>query len=173
MSRLIESLLHFTRMEQRTEKPTFELIDLSAAVLGVCHEYKELGEKNITLTAYVQPGIGMKADTALMAQLLGNLIKNAYRYGVENGSIQVNLRAENQNIVLSVADNGVGIASDELPNIWNRFYRVEKSRSAAKGSGFGLGLAVVRQIADLHRGKIYVKSELSRGTIFTIVFPEK
>ena len=170
MTHLIESLLYFTRIEQHTESLSFETIDLSALVLSTCREQKEIGEKNILLAEDVQPGIEMRADTALFARMLVNLIRNAYRYGRENGSIRVSLKEQNNGIALSVADDGIGISPEELPKIWNRFYRVDKSRSSSEGLGLGLGLAMVKRIAELHNGKIHAESELGKGSAFIIQF---
>lgn len=173
MSHLIESLLYFTRIEQHTESLSFETVDISALVRSVCQEQKELKEKNISLLEDVQTGIAMKADTALFSRMLVNLIRNAYRYGRENGNINVNFTENNSEILLYVADDGIGIAPEDLPKIWNRFYRADKSRSSARGAGLGLGLAMVKQIAELHNGVIYVESELDKGSTFTVKFPKK
>jgi len=173
ITHLIESLLYFTRIEQHTEELTFETVDLSALVLSVCQEQKEIREKNISLTEEVQPGIELKVDMALFSRMLVNLIRNAYRYGKEDGSIEVVLKKNSDGIILSVTDDGIGIAPDELPNIWNRFYRVDQSRSFAKGDGLGLGLSMVRQIAELHGGIADVESELGNGSSFIIQFTEK
>lgn len=170
MSRLIESLLHFTRMEQQTQVPSFETIDLSNLTLSVCKEQRENNEKNISLVEDVQSGIKMKADMGLISQMLVNLIRNAYKYGRENGKISVNLKENNNKIILSIADDGVGIAPKEIEKIWNRFYRVDKSRSYSKGAGFGLGLAMVKEIVKLHGGSVYVDSELGKGSVFTVEF---
>lgn len=170
ISHLIESLLSFTRMEQRTESYTFEDIDLSALVTSVCREQKGSGEKGIVLTEAIEPGIGMKGDGTLLARLLENLIRNAYRYGREKGRIGVALERAGGKIRLSVADDGIGIAAGEIPKIWNRFYRVERSRSSTRGKGLGLGLAMVKQIVELHGGRIEVKSEPRWGTVFTVFF---
>ncbi len=170
MSHLIESLLSFTRMEQRTEAYSFSEIDLSALVFSVCQEQKGSGERGITLTEEIQPGIFLKADGALIVRMLENLIRNGYRYGRKRGKIRVSLNEAGGAVRLSVADDGIGIAGDELPKIWNRFYRVERSRSAAKGKGLGLGLAMVKQIVELHGGRIGVKSEPGRGSVFTVLF---
>lgn len=170
MTHLIESLLQFTRMEQRTETVALETINLSRLVLSVCNEQKGVSEKNITLTENIQPDIQMKADMSLISRMLENLLRNACRYGKENGHIRVGLKGANDEIILSVSDDGIGIAQEELPKIWNRFYRVEKSRSLAKGAGLGLGLAMVKQIAELHGGSVEAKSVLGQGSVFTVRF---
>ncbi|NLA10523.1 MAG: HAMP domain-containing histidine kinase [Firmicutes bacterium] len=170
MSHLIESLLSFTRLEQRTEAYSFEEIDLSALVLSVCREQKESGEKEITLTEEIQPEIVLKADGPLLVRMLENLIRNAYRYGREQGRIRVSLKESGGEIRLTVADDGIGMAEEELSRIWSRFYRVDQSRSRTKGAGLGLGLAMVKQIVELHGGRVEVKSEPRWGSVFTVIF---
>lgn len=172
MAHLTETLLSFTRLEQRTDTYSFETIDLSELVVSVCSEQKESGEKGIALTAEIEPGIKMKAEETLVARALENLIRNAYRYGRERGSIRVSLKEAGGEIRLSVADDGVGIADEEIPKIWSRFYRVDRSRSSARGGGLGLGLALVKQIVELHGGRITVKSEPGWGSVFTLLFPD-
>lgn len=170
MSRLVESLLDFTRLEQRTEPAAFETIDLSACLQRVCQEQRALPEKNITLTEALQPGIAMRADATLISRMAENLIRNAYRYGRENGTIRVALSQSEGIVTLAVADDGIGIAPEELPKIWNRFYQVDRSRRHGRGAGLGLGLAMVRQIAQLHGGTVGVESEPGRGSTFTVRF---
>lgn len=170
MSRMIESLLYFTRLEQRTEKISHEVVDLSELVSSICTEQKELSEKGIELTANIRPQIMMNADPTLLIRMIENLIRNAYRYGKENGTISVSLSKTENDILLSVADDGIGIAQEELPKIWNRFYRVDKSRNYGEGAGLGLGLSMVKQIVQLHNGEISVESELEKGSTFIIRF---
>lgn len=170
MSHIIESLLQFTRMEQQTEKPLLEKVDLSELTQTICREQREISEKNITLQEDLQPGIEIMADSALLGRMLVNLIRNAYRYGRENGTTVVGLRQNEKEITLSVADNGVGIAPQELSKIWNRFYRVDQSRNGSGGAGLGLGLAMVKQIAQLYGGSVHVDSEPGKGSVFTVKF---
>lgn len=171
MTRLIDSLLQFTRMEQRTEEITFESMDLSELVGTVCREQRKIHEKNIALTEDVQPGIQIKGDMVLIVRMLENLVRNAYVYGKENGNIQVGLKQSAHSVLLTVADDGIGIDPQDLPNIWNRFYRADKSRSASKGAGLGLGLAMVKQIATHHGGNVKAESQPDQGSIFTVELP--
>ena len=170
MSRLVESLLSFTRLEQRTEPAAFETIDLSACLQRVCQEQRALPEKEIALIDEIQPGIHMKADATLIARMADNLIRNAYRYGRQNGTIRVSLAQSGRSIALTVADDGIGIPREELPKIWNRFYQVDKSRQLSQNAGLGLGLAMVREIVRLHGGKVDVESEPNYGSVFTVRF---
>ena len=171
MTRLIESLLQFTRIEQQTDKVAFETVDLSGLAASVCAEQERIGEKDIVLTKDIQPGIEMQGDATLMMRMIGNLIGNAYKYGRNGGSITAGLKKTENKIVFSVTDDGIGITSEELPKIWNRFYRVDKSRSSAAVSGHGLGLAFVKQIAELHGGRVRAVSEFGKGSVFTAEFP--
>lgn len=171
MSHLIESLLQFTRMEQQTERPAFETVDLSALVRSVCEEQRESAEKDISLSADIQPDVTVQGNKMLLIRLLENLVRNAYRYGCERGNIHIGLKDTGSAITLTVADDGIGIPPEETEKIWNRFYRVDQSRS--RSSGFGLGLSMVRQIAALHGGSARVESAPGKGSVFTILLPKK
>lgn len=111
-----------------------------------------------------------KIDSERMEQVLINLLENARIYTPENGKIAVRLAERNSWITISIEDNGVGIPAEELPYIWERFYRVEKSRSRNFG-GTGLGLPIARKIVELHGGYITVDSVEGKGTVFIIYFP--
>ncbi len=104
-----------------------------------------------------------------MSRLLQNLINNAAQYGRENGHIWVTLRRAEEDLLLSVRDDGIGIPTDRMDKIWQRFYQVETSRGV--GSGTGLGLTMVRQIAALHGGTVTVDSREGEGSCFTLRFP--
>ncbi|HIQ79783.1 MAG TPA: HAMP domain-containing histidine kinase [Candidatus Scatavimonas merdigallinarum] len=172
ISHLIASLLAFTRLEQGTETPAMEKTHLSKLVSSVCAEQKTVAEKNISLSAQITPDIIMAANPALFTRMLNNLIQNAYRYGVENGHIWVSLLREANTVVLTVADDGIGIEAEEIPKIWNRFYRSDKARSRSDNTGLGLGLAMVKQIAQLHKGKVFVESTPGTGSAFTVQFSD-
>lgn len=169
MAHLIESLLSFTRMEQNTESANFDEVNISELVSSTCEEQSMIAQKEIILSADIVPEIRMRAERQMFTRMLINLIQNVYRYGKENGTIHVCLKKEASSIVLSVADDGIGIAAEDLPKIWKRFYRADKSRSGS--SGLGLGLAMVKQIAEYHGGNVQVQSTLGAGSIFTVVFP--
>lgn len=168
MSDLIAQLLQMTRLEQGTQSISMEQADISSLVEVICEEQPAL-PRGITLQADIQPEIEAWFDVTLMSRLLQNLINNAARYGRENGHIWVVLRCMEEEVILSVRDDGIGIPADRLDKIWKRFYQVESARGAE--SGAGLGLTMVRQIAELHSGTVTVDSREGEGSCFTLRFP--
>lgn len=170
MSSTINDMLNFTRLEKRDKTEEFPEINLSETVVSVCEDMALIKQKNISLNKNIEENITVNGDSQLISRLCVNLISNAYRYGKENGRIDVTLKTLNDEILLCVADNGIGISEEELPKIWNRFYRVDKSRSE---SGNGLGLNFVREIARLHGGYISVTSREGEGSTFIFRMPKK
>ena len=112
----------------------------------------------------------MFADPGKLAQVCYNIIENASKYTPDGGSITVRLRREGRDAVLDIADTGVGIPPEDVPHVFDRFYRVDKARSRDTG-GTGLGLSIVQQIVRLHAGSVTVQSELGKGTTFTVQLP--
>jgi signal transduction histidine kinase len=100
------------------------------------------------------------------------LIDNAITYGKEGGKIKIHAGDKKDKVVVEIADNGIGISKDDLPHIFERFYRADKSRNS-EGKHSGLGLAMVKWITDLHGGKVEVKSTEGVGTTFTVTLPKK
>lgn len=170
MSTLVAQLLQMTRLEQGTLRAAMEEADLSELVEVLCREQPEL-PKGITIQADVQPEVHAVFDVTLMSRLLQNLLDNAARYGRENGHIWVTLRTLEDQIFLSVRDDGVGIPEDRLEQIFQRFYQVDPARSGSGGTG--LGLTMVRQIARLHGGEVTVESREGVGSCFTFRFPAR
>jgi signal transduction histidine kinase len=109
-------------------------------------------------------------DKDKISQVIINLLSNAFKYTPEGGSAQVSLKEEEDNIIINVSDNGIGIPADDLPYIFERFYRADKSRNRMTG-GAGIGLTISKAIIDAHGGAISVKSELNKGTEFTVKLP--
>lgn len=164
MSRLISDMLDFARLELQPERYQKEELHLSALVEDVCSDMALIREKNITLTCEAEANLRMRGNRELLTRLLTNLISNAYRYGKTDGHIWVRLRSEpDHSFVLSVQDDGIGIAPEERSNIFRRFYQTDPSRS---GKGNGLGLAMVKEIAEFHGGEIRVQSEPGTGSTF-------
>lgn len=165
LSRLVDDMLRFTRLERKSDHFTKEVIDFSKLVSSVCEDMEPFKENGIILTATVEDEIFVLGNQELLTRLLSNLIGNAYRYGRENGNIQVTLTGNQRNAVLSVCDDGIGIAPEDQNKIFHRFYQVDPSRA---GNGTGLGLSMVQEIAHFHDSTISVDSEPGKGSIFTL-----
>lgn len=169
MSKLIEDLLDFTRLEMQTDCYVLEPLDLTELVSALCADMALIRKKGITLQCEAAENIVYTGNRVLLTRLLTNLTSNAYRYGKENGHIWVKLIEKEQGIELSVADDGIGIAPDEQEKIFNRFYRSDNSRT---GSGTGLGLAMAAEIAKFHSGELRVESVYGAGSVFILNLPK-
>ena len=105
-----------------------------------------------------------------MRELILNLIENAIRYNVDGGTVSLSLTRDSSEAVITVTDTGIGIHSDEIPHIFERFYRVDKARSRVEG-GSGLGLAICKHTAETHSGRIEATSEVGKGSVFMVYLP--
>ncbi|MCD8084859.1 MAG: HAMP domain-containing histidine kinase [Clostridiales bacterium] len=170
MSRLINDMLDFARLELHTERYQKEPVDLTELVSSTCEDLALIQEKGITLTWEADPAVTVYGNRELLSRLLVNLVSNAYRYGTEDGHIWVALRDGEDTLTLSVADDGIGIAREEQEKIFDRFYQADASRS---GAGSGLGLSMVAQIAQFHGGAVTVESAPGQGSTFTLTLPKK
>lgn len=168
MSRLIGQLLHITRLEQGTQKLQLETADLSQLVEVLCEEQAHLAPGCTTLAVHTQPDLLVNGDVTRLSRLLTNLISNAYRYGKPNGHVWVDLRREDRWAVLSVRDDGIGIAPEDRERIFQRFYQVDAARGK---DGSGLGLFMVQQAARLHGGSVTVDSRIGEGSTFIVRLP--
>lgn len=166
MASLVASLLAVTRAEQGQTRFALEEANLGELVSDVCDKFKPT--KNISLNAEINNNIIINMNSSLITQLVENLLSNADKYGRENGVINVKLESDGDEAILSVKDNGIGIGKDDLPRIWNRFYRADASRSETEG--FGLGLALVRKIAEIHSAECVAESEIGEFTEIKIIF---
>lgn len=171
MSKLISELLTISRMDKNTIQLSFEDVDFGELLNFVCDEQTEIHDDNITLSRNIGENIMVKADRFMLARLCINLISNAYSYGKDNGNITVTLTCDSENAVMSVSDDGIGIAEENIPKIWERFYQADPSRTIDDKGNMGLGLSMVKWIADCHKGNMTVKSTLGKGSTFTFTMP--
>lgn len=172
ISNIISQMLLFSRLEQGNEKPHMENEDLSELVNAVCDNIEFVMDKNITLERDIDSDIFMKLDISMMTRIVTNLVSNAATYQDDNGYIKVSLKKNDEGILLTVQDKGYGISKEHLDKIWNRFYRVDKSRSRMSG-GSGLGLSMVKQLTEIHGGKVSVESEIGKGSTFYVQLPQE
>src|SRR5204863_10054490 len=113
----------------------------------------------------------LPADRERLQEALHNLLDNAGKYSPEHGQIRVTARQRDEEIVLSVGDSGIGIGREDLPRIFERFYRADKARTAENIRGTGLGLAIVKHVTQLHGGRVEAESEIGKGTTICMVLP--
>lgn len=169
MSELVRSLLAMTRMQHGTDKYPMSRSDLSEFALSCCDEFIPADARGISLTVDVDPDIFADFNLSLMSRVIHNLLQNAYKYGRENGHIVFSLKAEKNSAVMRCADDGIGIAPENLDRVWQRFWQADASRS--EDGGCGLGLAMVKEIAEFHGGSVRVESTLGQGSTFIVSIP--
>ena len=180
MNDLIAQLLIFSRLEQGREPLQIAAGDLSRRVSEICTEQSALSTRGITLSQNISEQVIAAVDQRLFSRVVTNLLSNAYKYGRDNGHITVSLHSSGggdaspaDTVMLQVADDGIGIAEEHLPRIFDRFYQVDSARTADDSgeAGAGLGLAMVREIVQMHGGQITVESQPEEGTVFTVTLP--
>lgn len=168
LQKLIEDLFGFTKLNYGKIAMHVGQIDIVKLLGQLVEEaYPNFVEKGLSYD--LQSNVPVKiinADGNLLARLFDNLIGNAIKYGADGKRVLVKIHAESETVTVSVTNYGYVIPADELPLIFNKFYRVEQSRSSSTG-GTGLGLAIAKEIVDMHGGTISVASDLN-GTIFTV-----
>lgn len=169
MQQLINALLNLIRLDNGIQKMHFEEIDLTELIAIVCEEHEMLLSENQKLIFEDNETIICKVDYAMFVRVLSNLIDNGFKYGKDDSFVKISLKKiEEDKILITIEDNGIGISEEHLDNIFNRFYQVDSSRTSKKNS-MGLGLCMVKQIVKLHNGSITVTSKENVGTTFSIV----
>ncbi len=169
MSALIDELLGITRLQQGTERYPLSKGDLSEFVTLSCEEFVPADDRGIRMETEIEPGIECSFNASLMSRVIYNLLQNAYKYGRDNGYVRLSLVKENNDAVIRVKDNGIGIKKEDLDKIWQRFWQADSSRGSEGGNG--LGLAMVKEIAELHGGSVTAESTEGRGSEFIFRIP--
>ena len=171
MMRLVGSLLTLARADAGQIPLAFEAVRLADVVGAAVEQVRPVAsERGIELELVSSPAVTLRADEDLLLQLLLNLLDNAIKYTPAGGHVDVGWNVSAGQVELWVRDTGIGIASEHVPHIFDRFYRVDKARSRAEGRA-GLGLAISRWIAEAHGGSISVESAPGQGTTFRVVLP--
>lgn len=170
LTRLINDILSLSSLEQNRELKTEEIdtVEETRRICDMLHQMAVAKSIELTLTASGTPIL--MGDRDNFNQMVINLVDNAIKYTEPNGKVKVRIEKSGGKLVLSVKDTGVGIPEEHLPRLFERFYRVDKSRDRAKG-GTGLGLAIVKHIVLSMKGEIKVESEIGKGTTFTVSLP--
>ena len=175
MMRMVTDLLHLSRIDNATTQLDVELINFTAFITFILNRFDKMRsqdeEKKYELVRdYPINSVWIEIDTDKMTQVIDNIMNNAIKYSPDGGTITVSVRTTDVQLILSISDEGLGIPKQDLPKIFDRFYRVDKARSRAQG-GTGLGLAIAKEIIKQHHGFIWAKSEYGKGSTFTIVLP--
>jgi signal transduction histidine kinase len=166
---MLNTLMDISEVEAGSMRLTREKINTSSLLQHVCELYRCVAEdKNISVNIDCDEGVSMYGDRNRLLQAVGNLFDNAIKYTANGGTISVNALQRDHQVSIEIRDTGVGIPPEELPNIWDRFYRCDKSRAQR---GLGLGLSLVKAIVQAHKGSIKVFSQLGFGSRFVISLP--
>ena len=175
MMRMVTDLLHLSRIDNESSHLDVELINFTAFITFILNRFDKMrsqdDEKKYELVRdYPINSVWIEIDTDKMTQVIDNILNNAIKYSPDGGKITVSMKTTDDQMILSISDQGLGIPKQDLPKIFDRFYRVDRARSRAQG-GTGLGLAIAKEIIKQHKGFIWAKSEYGKGSTFTIVLP--
>ncbi len=169
MHKLIHDLLDLTQIESGRKNRQLAAIDLRAAALAVIEAVEpDARLKNVMLRLHADDAVPMSADAEEVAMLLGNLLSNAVKYNRDGGTVDVTLARREGQISLTVADTGIGMTAEESSRIFGEFARVKNAKTS-QIEGSGLGLSIVKKLAQLYNGTVQVKSQPDVGTTFTVV----
>ena len=169
MQRLVDDLLTLSRLENGVEARE-EKVNAAQLAKLLASEAGGLSQGRHEVSVSVESTAGLRGNYDELHSAFGNLVSNAVRYTPEGGELRIKWRVEDGCGVFAVEDTGIGIESQHIPRLTERFYRIDRGRSRATG-GTGLGLAIVKHIAQRHQAKLEVKSELGHGSCFSIRFP--
>jgi len=171
MSSIIENLLTLAKADQGTYEVNLSEVNLASLLLELYDDSEVLAEgKHIRVALLKNEAITIVGDKGRLRQLFLNLIDNAIKYTPEGGCVSLSIERRNGAALFRVEDTGIGIPSQDIGRVFDRFYRVDKARSREIG-GTGLGLSIAKWIAELHRGTIAVESEVDKGSVFTVELP--
>ena len=166
---MLETLMDISEAETGTLRLQLERVELAGVVRGAVELYGDLADdRGLTLHADAPDGLCVRADRSRLRQVAANLLDNAVKYTPAGGRVEISARREGLEALLVVRDTGAGIAPEELPRIFERLYRGDRSRSER---GLGLGLSLVRAIVQAHQGSVTVESAAGQGSTFTVRLP--
>ncbi|MBS7407136.1 MAG: hypothetical protein KIG15_05765, partial [Coriobacteriales bacterium] len=171
LSRLVDALLHLNRLENGTIVAKIAPMNLSDALADLALNHQALIESaELSLDAKIDPEVRIRGDRDLISQATANLLSNAVRYTPEGGSVTLVVTRNHGDACISVRDTGIGISEKDQRKVFNRFWRADAARERTSG-GLGIGLAMVKEVADQHHGRVTLESEPGVGSTFTIRVP--
>jgi len=167
---MINTMLTISKTEAGVDKVAHDEVDITALVHNACELFEPLAEeKNVTLSCRAPEKTIISGDARMLQRMLANILDNAVKYTPSGGKVVSLAGNENNELIISVRDTGIGISETDLPHVFERFYRCDRSRSQP---GTGLGLSLARAIARAHGGDIKVTSALDQGSTFTVTLPQ-
>lgn len=171
LNKLVYELFELSRLDAKQVQPEYESFSIAELAQDVILKFKpEAVDKNIDIQSNLPKNIALvEGDIGMIERALSNLLENAINFTPDQGQIRLDLQDKEKKITVRVRDTGAGINKQDLPHIFERFYRVDKSRSS---KGTGLGLAITKKIVELHHSDIFVHSELNKGTTFEFDLPK-
>jgi signal transduction histidine kinase len=174
MERLVRDLLRLARLDAHQETAELHPVEVSSLFRAVSTDLSErIHQQHIGVDIHIDPAAGViDADHTKMHDALRNLLENAVHYSPEGGRIELGARIADGRVLLTVSDHGPGLPEADLGRVFERFYRVEKSRTRDQG-GTGLGLSIVRHLVELHGGRVHAENRREGGAIFTISLPNR
>lgn len=173
MTHLVQDMLLLAKMEVQQITVQMAALNLKDLIIEVAEEHSsQFAEQNKRLIVADMDDAEIVGDRDSLHRLFANLLENALRYSDQGAEAVVSIARKEDRVVARVKDTGIGIPKDSIPRLFDRFYRVDKSRTRAKG-GSGLGLAIVKATADLHSAEVSVSSEEGKGSEFVVIFPAR
>lgn len=170
MLRLIENIILISKLDEKPELKCEEEVSIKETIDEILDLYKgKIDAKNLSVECHIEEGLKKNVPLGMLSELYRNLISNAIKYNKDGGKISITVEKRADNIISKITDTGIGLAKDEIPRIFERFYMVDKGRNRNTNST-GLGLAIVKHIVEDMGGTIDVNSELNKGTTFKIIF---
>ncbi|KPU27300.1 histidine kinase [Caloranaerobacter sp. TR13] len=168
--KLVEQLKYLTDIEKHRITLEIKKINLSKLLNEIIESYKyQFQNKNIKLNSFVKENVFINADKDKVSQIIINILSNALKFTNPEGQVYVALEENEEKVSIIIKDTGIGIPKKDIPYIFERFYRSDKSRSRKTG-GTGIGLTIAKTLVEAHNGRIEVESELGKGSKFTVIF---
>ncbi len=174
MTNIVTDLLSLAKLDNKKDSVDFAEVDLVALVESVYDNFSLIVKNTEKTMELIKPDFVymVNIDVAKIEQVVKNIISNAVKYTDDDGNIKISFRSDISNYYVEISDDGFGIPKDDLPRIFERFYRVDKTRSREMG-GTGLGLSIAKELMNIHGGDIIVTSSEKRGSTFTLIFPKE
>lgn len=173
ITKLVGKLQDIAKLEQASLSLSKSSFDLAHQIENIVEIFKPLyAKKELKMITDIDENLNVFMDKDKVKQILYNLLSNAYRYSNDKGIVKIQAKKNSRDLVITVEDNGIGISKEELPYIFERFYRTDRSRNRETG-GAGIGLTITKALVEAHGGRIEVESEVGTGTTFKMIFPKE